>query len=183
MTRLTGALGIILVSTALCVSGSCLENPYISINPVGDHEAGETFTINGTTSLVGGKTLVIEIEPVRLHPAPSHEPPQNTTSLTGRTMTEDAPGGKTTWSFIVNSTSLMPDYYTLRVTSFDPPIIDGSDDFTLTPPGKDRPGISTVPTRAYPDPTGAPFIYGALILLVISGVCIVYILRKKRNNS
>ena len=183
MTRLTVVMGIILLSTIVCLSGSCLENPYISINPVGDHDAGETFTINGTTSLEAGMTLVIDIEPVRLHPSPSHEPPQNTTSLTGRTITEDNPGGKTTWSFIVNSASLVPDYYTLRVTSFDSPIIDGSDDFTLTPPGKDQPGMSTVPTRVYPDPTGAPIIYGALILLALTGICFVYILRKKKNNS
>jgi hypothetical protein len=181
MTRLNLFVGIILVSTALCISGSCLENPYISINPVGDHEAGETFTVNGTTSLAAGKTLVIEIESVRLHPAPSREPPQNTTSLTGRTITEDNPGRNTTWSFIVNSSSLMPDYYTLRVTSFDPPIIDGSDDFTLTPPGKDRSDPSNVPTRLYPDPTDAPTIDGALIVLALTGICVVYILRKKRK--
>jgi hypothetical protein len=183
LTRLNLLVGIILVSTALCVSGSCLEDPYISINHVSDHEAGETFAINGTTSLAAGKTLVFDIEPVRLHPFPSQEPPQNITSLTGRTITEHNPGGRTTWSFIVNSASLVPDYYTLRVTSFDSPIIDGSDDFTLTPPGNDQPGTSTAPTRVSPDPTGAPIIYGALIVLVITGVCGVYVLRKRRNNS
>jgi hypothetical protein len=86
MPRLQLVAGIILLSAVLCLSGSCLENPFISINPIGDHEAGKTFTINGSTSLEAGKTLVIDIEPSRLHPAPSSEPPQNTTSLTGRTI-------------------------------------------------------------------------------------------------
>jgi|WetSurMetagenome_2_1015567.scaffolds.fasta_scaffold398739_2 hypothetical protein len=179
MIRLHRVLGIFLMVTSLFVQGSCLENPYISINPVGGHEAGETFTINGTTNLPAGTILVIEIDPVRLHPGPSHEPPQNTTALTGKTITEDNPGGKTTWSFRVNSTSLLPDYYTLRVTSFDSPVIDGSDDFTLTPPEKDRPGISVVPTRGYPDPAGAPGISGVLIVLALTGGYMIYGLRRR----
>jgi hypothetical protein len=77
----------------------------------------------------------------------------------------------------------MPDYYTLRVTSFDSPMMDGSDDFNLTPPRKDQPGTSTVPTRVYSDPAGAPIVFGVLIVLVITGVCAIYVLRKKGNNS
>jgi hypothetical protein len=181
MILLHRVLGIFLVITSLFVQGSCLENPYVSINPVGDHTAGETFIINGTTNLPAGTTLVIEIEAVRLHPGPSHEPPQNTTALTGKTITEDNPGGQTTWSFMVNSTSLLPDYYTLRVTSFDSPVIDGSVDFTLTPPEKDQPGISVVPTRGYPDPAGAPGISGVLIVLALTGGGIIYGLRRRED--
>jgi hypothetical protein len=106
-------------------------NDTISIGPVNNLTAGEIFSLNGTTTLPAGKTLVIDIEPVRLHPAPSREPPQNTTAFTRQTITEKSANGITRWSFVVDSASLIPDDYTIRVTSFEPPIIESSADFTL----------------------------------------------------
>jgi hypothetical protein len=116
-------------------------NDIITISPEINYTFGEIIVINGTATLPAGKILVIDIEPVRLHPAPSHEPPQNTTALTGQTTTvEKSPDGITRWSFVVDSASLIPDDYTIRVTSFEPPIIESSADFTLQPGNGTKPG-------------------------------------------
>jgi len=152
-------------------------NDTISISPVNNHTAGEIFAINGTTTLPTGKTLVIDIEAVRLHPAPSHEPPQNTTALTGQTTTEKYPDGITRWSFVVASASLIPDDYTIRVTSFEPPIIESSADFTLQSRNGTTPGICQTadetghpPTPSSPQPAvPAPF----PVIVTVTALCIL----------
>jgi len=150
MIRMKKILVIFLILSLLIIlPGSC-GSVTISVSPVGNHTVGEIFFINGTTTLPAGKILVIDIEPVRLHPAPSYEPPQNTTALTGHTTIEKSLGGISQWSFVVDSASLKPDNYTIRVTSFEPPIIESSTDFTLE--SKDRTISGGYPTGSKRNP-------------------------------
>jgi len=140
MTYLRYLPAAILIITIMLISGVNARNDTITIIPVDDHTTEETFFINGTTSLPPGKPLVIDVEPVRLHLAPSHEPPKNTTSLTLTTVTKPDTGmGMTTWSFLINSGSLSPDHYLIRITSFEAPIVDATVDFTIIPDNRSRP--------------------------------------------
>ncbi len=137
-------LVIILIVSLLFIPIVHAGNDMITIHPPGNHTIEEVFFINGTTTLPAGKTLVIDIEPVRLHPAPSHDPPKNTTALTGQVITEKSTGGISLWSYVVGSASLIPDDYTIHVTSFGPTTIESSSDFTIqsqngTQHGIDRP--------------------------------------------
>ena len=135
---------VILVLNPLACAGA----DTIAINPVGDHAAGDIFIINGTTTLPAGRTLVIDIDPIRLHPHPLQEPSQNTTALTGWTTTQYNPDGHTVWIFTVDSTSLIADTYVIRVTSLDSPVVESSVDITLHP----RNGTHPIETPAPGEP-------------------------------
>jgi hypothetical protein len=160
----------------------------ITIHPPGNHTVEEVFFVNGTTTLPAGKTLVIDIEPVRLHPAPSHEPPKNTTALTRQVITEKSTGGISQWSYVVGSASLIPDDYTIRVTSFGPPTIESSADFTIQPqngtnPGTDQKPALTIPVQAtVPQTSMKAMVDPVIIILALAGNIIgMIILRKKQN--
>jgi hypothetical protein len=143
-------LVIILIVSLLFIPIVHAGNDMITIHPPGNHSSEEVFFINGTTTLPAGKTLVIDIEPVRLHPAPSHDPPKNTTALTGQVITEKSTGGISQWSYVVGSASLIPDDYTIHVTSFGPPTIESSADFTIQPQNGTNPGTDQKPARMIP---------------------------------
>ncbi len=170
-------LVIILIVSLLFIPLVHAGNDTITIHPPGNHTVKEVFFVNGTTSLPAGKILVIDIEPVRLHPAPSHEPPKNTTALTGQVITEKSDGGISRWSFVVGSASLIPDDYMIRVTSFEPPTIESSADFTIQPQNGTKPGIDQtadesdqLPSPSSPQPAApAPF----PVTVTVTALCIL----------
>lgn len=177
MIHMRKFLVICLTLSLLFIPTVSAGNDTISISPVSNHTAGDIFFLNGTTTLPAGKPLVIDIEPVRLYPAPSHEPPKNTTAFTGQTTTENSPDGITRWSFVVDSASLIPDDYTIHVTSFESPIIESSVDFTLqsrngTQSGKYPTADETdhPPTPSSPQPAApAPF----PVIVTVTALCIL----------
>jgi len=83
--------------------------PYIIINPIGGHNLGDTFEINGTTNLGVDSKILFELWEPRLLEVP---PDRNVTviatspyqyfSISGYVKIEKGPCGENFWSYTVN---------------------------------------------------------------------------------
>jgi trimeric autotransporter adhesin len=88
-----------------------LEEPWIQINPLGNHTIGDKFTINVTTNLAVGNELIYSLNPVDYRQPknirPDIEPP------TG--WVNEGLCGNNSWSFDVDSSTFSPKEYWLYV--------------------------------------------------------------------
>jgi trimeric autotransporter adhesin len=89
--------------------------PTAAINPIGDRQTGDKFTINGTTSLAPGDDLMVEIY------SSSYVPTTKTQSSgfsggSGVVKVVAGSGGRNTWSFDVDASTFAPDEYLVKVS-------------------------------------------------------------------
>lgn len=128
-----------------------VQDPYITINPVGDQEAGNPFTISGTTNLAPNNQLLIEITPASFVPGDKNQ--QTSASGISGTVTVIA-GNPNAWSYPVSGYSLPLDSYTIRVSGIAVSAsTSASFSIIASPPTQPT---NPVPTAATPAPTPSP---------------------------
>ena len=91
-----------------------IEEPWIRLNPVGDHVIGEKFTIDGTTNLAPGNDLVVIVFPVdyrRFLKSSTDPVPPTIPVMKGQ-------GENNTWSFYVDTASFTPEEYSVSVAAY-----------------------------------------------------------------
>lgn len=83
------------------------EEPWIQINPVGNHTIGEKFTVNGTTNLAAGNEIIVTMAPV------DYRQPANVRgdSVPPIIRVKEGFCRNNSWSFAVNSESFSPEEY------------------------------------------------------------------------
>ena len=91
-----------------------VEDPYITIDPIGDQELGRSFVLSGTTNLAAGDQLLVEIVPSSFVPSGKDQ----TVPPSGVSGTVTIAGGSTknVWSYPVSGSDLATDSYTVRVS-------------------------------------------------------------------
>ncbi len=166
-----------------------IEAPWITIDPVGDHQVGDTFTITGTTNLAEGDQLLVEIQSAAFSPTEKTV----TDGFSGQTGTVEVQKGDAvnTWSFEVDASTFRPDQYIVTVESIEAAAASTSTTFniverTTTPTPTATTPVATTPpaetttvpptTPATPVPTQPGF--GALIALVGLGAVAFLVLRR-----
>jgi len=114
---------LLLVCQPAVAVGSIPVTAEISLDPVTDHLTGESFIITGTTNIMPGSELLIEISPLN-HTRSIRG--INTSGSAGRVTVKQGPDGKNTWSFPISSSDLLPDEYRIVVSSYQSDIRDES---------------------------------------------------------
>jgi hypothetical protein len=91
---------------------------FVTLDPVGRHRSGDTFTITGTTNLPEDRLIRIDIHEELL----PRKPAMNSTfyGLMGNATLKKGPDGITRWAFEVNATGLIPQKYFVDVSAGDP---------------------------------------------------------------
>ncbi|MBP2146668.1 hypothetical protein J2129_002122 [Methanofollis sp. W23] len=97
-----------------------VEQPFITIDPIGNHTLGDVFLINGTTNLAVGDTIHYAVTCESFNYTDPHQDPahgyygicKNTSVFEG--------GDSNRYSFKVNTTAWKPDWYGVFVESVDP---------------------------------------------------------------
>jgi hypothetical protein len=90
-------------------------NPKAFINPIGDHAVGDRFTINGSTNLAAGNTLMIEITSSSFKPSVKVQSAEFSGSA-GTVRVEPGTNGFNRWSFDVDASTFKPDEYSVTVS-------------------------------------------------------------------
>ena len=142
-----------------------VQEPSITINPIGNQEAGIPFVVSGTTNLAANDQLLIEIAPTSFVPGDKNQQfPQS--GISG-TVTVAAASPANSWSYPVSGSALKIDSYTVRVSGISvstsvsagfnvvnsPPVVPTTTPTTTAP--------TTAPTATAPQPT--PFGIGVLL--------------------
>ncbi len=166
-----------------------VEAPWITIDPVGDHRVGETFTITGTTNLAEGDQLLVEIQSSAFGPTQK----ETADGFSGQTGTVEVQAGDAvnTWSFEVDASTFRPDQYIVTVESIEAAQASTSTTFNVVEGGTPTPTVTTTTpatnvtttvttaattttTTAVPTQPG----FGALIALVGLGAVAFLVLRR-----
>jgi hypothetical protein len=93
--------------------------PYIIINPVNNHIVGDVFEINGTTNFRVTNSVKIDIYQSHFSTEPQNSP-HRYTGLSKNVTIQDDNCGVNRWSFLANTSNLLPDEYIVDVTSVNP---------------------------------------------------------------
>jgi hypothetical protein len=89
-------------STLYCSVGTF----WYTVNPIGSHKIGETFSLSGTTNLPAGQEIDYGVQIADLGPgSPELRPP----SLTGSTFVTKSANENNTWSLEINTTRFRKD--------------------------------------------------------------------------
>ncbi|WP_214041603.1 MEMAR_RS02690 family S-layer glycoprotein [Methanoculleus sp.] len=94
-----------------------VEEPNIFIDAIGDKAAGSTFTITGTTNLLAGDTLNVEVTSAAFQPTTKTEA-AGFANIAGTVEVQQGDGANT-WSFEVDGSSFKPDQYIVSVESIE----------------------------------------------------------------
>jgi hypothetical protein len=91
-----------------------VDEPLLTIDPIGTKEAGSKFTISGTTNLAVGNTLIVEVAPATLQSGEA-------TGISSYAGIVAIQRGRTTntWSFMVDGTGFRPDQYVVKVEAIE----------------------------------------------------------------
>ncbi|MDT8358256.1 MAG: MEMAR_RS02690 family S-layer glycoprotein [Methanomicrobiaceae archaeon] len=163
-----------------------VEEPWITIDSIGDKYVGDVFTLTGETNLAEGDEILVEVV------SASFQPTEKTASgeFSGVSGTTEVVAGEdfNAWSFEVDASTFKPDEYIVRVeaveadytatTTFD--VLAGVPPTTAPPttePPETTPPTTAPPTTAEPTPTPTPG-FGALIALIGLGAVAVLVVRK-----
>jgi len=87
-----------------------VEEPWIQINPVANHAAGDIFTVNGTTNLASGDEILMDFYPA------DYRPSENTRDFVPPTdYVREGICGNNTWSFDIDSGNFRQKEYIIRI--------------------------------------------------------------------
>jgi trimeric autotransporter adhesin len=125
--------------------------PTALINPIGDHNVGDKFTISGSTNLAAGDELMVEVT------SSSFKPTDKTQSgefsgISGAVKVVPGSGGYNHWSFDVDATTFKPDEYIVKVSGITQ-VVTGSTYFNILnalPPAPASTSITMPDTTAVP---------------------------------
>ena len=146
-------MGFILILIAL--TGSVTADTYeITINPVGDHAAGDVLNISGTTNFPVNTTLWVSAGPRTFT---DYEP----NYFDGQTQVIQGPDSNL-WSIAMNTSAFFPDEYTIRVEPVNENHVFAFARFNITPKhtGTSLPTLQETPHYLYDPKTGALIGYG-----------------------
>ena len=90
-------------------------SPWIHLDPVTDHVAGEKFDLTGTTNLKRGEILSVLV--YQSPPSPNKKMPSEFTDVRGSVVVQMGDCNANTWSYSDNLTTLRPSLYTIDVTA------------------------------------------------------------------
>ena len=166
-----------------------VNTPAASINPIGDHAVGDTFTISGSTNLAAGDNVLVEIRSASFAPTGKNAA-SGSSGASGTVTVVAGSGSSNRWSFDVDTAGWKPDEYLVTVSGVTIDVT-GSASFSLRaavptpvqttatlPPSasptitQETPLPATTPAAA-PVATKAPFspagVIGAVGILLVSG--------------
>ena len=119
------AVGI--VAVAICVgmvTGFSVAKPFISVDPIGDKNVGDQFTISGTTSLPAGTKILVEVYP-SAYADQTGSGSDDFTGATGTITITNSTRGASTWSFALDTTPFKPMEYLVSVSSLKGDTVKG----------------------------------------------------------
>ncbi len=177
-----------------------VETPYITINPIGDHRVGDTFTITGETNLAVDDNVLFTIYSSSFVPTDTNKTEDDEFSGASGTVAV-TPGSHrlNQVSFDVDASTFEPDEYLVTAKAVDDPTTNGTALFNIleanataapitspvpsVPAGTDPvaalPGTMVPVTTAIPSPTQPGF--GGVVAVGAIGICgMVGVDRKKR---
>jgi hypothetical protein len=115
VTALMNAIGSQNIDDTFATVTFYVGSPTVTITPIGDKHTGDTFTINGTTSLAAGDELTVEITSSSYTPT-SKTQPSGFSGASGTVNVVAGSNGLNTWSFDVDTSSFTPDEYIVKVS-------------------------------------------------------------------
>jgi hypothetical protein len=98
---------------------SAVTGPFIRIDPVGDKNVGDAFTITGTTNLPAGTEILFQVYSASFEPTAAN--PQTSGFFTGATGTvavTRGTGGMNTWSADLDTSTFEPTEYRVTAAEF-----------------------------------------------------------------
>ncbi|HVP94908.1 MAG TPA: MEMAR_RS02690 family S-layer glycoprotein [Methanoregulaceae archaeon] len=169
-----------------------VEVPKITIAPIGDHQVGDKFTIQGTTNLAVDDQILVQVTSSSFQPTEKTQSGEFSGS-TGTVKVVAGTQGFNTWSFPVDASSFKPDEYIcqaegITVTGAQASTLFNVVEFkptpvpTTVPPTTVAP-VTTAPPTAPPTtvPTAKPTTqpgFGALIAVIGLGAVAFLVVRK-----
>lgn len=165
-----------------------VEEPRITIDPIGIKEAGSKFTITGTTNMAVGDKLIVEVTSSAFGPTKKGEA-GGFGSVSGVAVVEKGDGANK-WSFEVDAANLKPDEYIVKVECVETDttttaIFDLVEAVETTPPAGEvtTPPAEEVTTPPAEETTTEPTPptpgFGALVALAGLGAVAFLVLRRK----
>ncbi len=169
-----------------------VEVPKITILPIGDHQVGDKFTIQGTTNLAVDDQILVQVVSSSFQPTDKTQSGEFSGS-TGTVKVVAGTQGFNTWSFPVDASSFKPDEYIcqaqgITVTGAQASTLFNVVEFTpttvpTTVPPTAVPSVTTAPPTAPPTtvPTAKPTTqpgFGALIAVIGLGAVAFLVVRK-----
>jgi len=136
--------------------------PGAFIDPIGDHEVGEKFSITGTTNLAVDDDLMVEVYSSSFAPTRKGQP-NEFSGKSGIVKVEPGAGSSNRWSFDIDASGFVPGEYIVKVTAVNRQV-SGTTTFSLvshkvrtTLPTTVSPVLTSLPPSAAPaTPSGAP---------------------------
>ncbi len=112
---LVNAIGSQNIDDTFATYSFYISPPTAFINPIGDHYAGDTFTISGSTNLAAGDELMVEIVSSSFKPTEKTQSGEFSGS-SGIVNVVTGTGGYNRWSFDVDTATFKPDEYIVKVS-------------------------------------------------------------------
>lgn len=112
-------LAVGIVAVAICVgmvTGFSVVKPFISVDPIGDKNVGDQFTISGTTNLPAGTRILVEVYP-SVYEDQTGTGSGDFTGATGTITITNSTNGANTWSFSLDTATFKPMEYLVSVSS------------------------------------------------------------------
>lgn len=112
---LVNAIGSQNIDDTFATYSFYISPPTALINPIGDHRAGDKFTISGSTNLAVGDDLLVEVTSSSFKPTEKAESGEFS-GISGVIKVVEGSGGYNRWSFDVDATTFRPDEYIVKVS-------------------------------------------------------------------
>jgi len=109
-----------IIAAVICVgmvTGFSVAKPFISVDPVGDKNVGDAFTITGTTNLPAGTEILAEVYP-SVYEDQTGTGSGEFTGATGSITVSGGPGSTNTWEFHLDTSTFKPMEYLVTISSF-----------------------------------------------------------------
>ena len=93
-----------------------VNEPDAVIDPIGEHEVGEKFSITGTTNLAPDDDLMVEVYSSSFAPTGKGQP-NEFSGKSGIVKVQSGSGSSNRWSFDIDASGFKPDAYIVKVTA------------------------------------------------------------------
>jgi len=126
-----------------------VEEPKVSINPIGEQKVGSKFEISGTTNLAyDDNDLLIEVTSSSFKPTDKSQSGEFS-GATGTVKVQQGTDGLNKWAFTVDASSFKPDEYIVRVSGVTTDVVETAV-FNTVEAGAAAPVVKTTPVAAAP---------------------------------
>ena len=136
------------VDDTFALASFTIRVPVASIDPIGDHAAGDKFSITGSTNLAVGDDLSVTVTSSSFAPT-SKSQSGEFSGASGTIKVVQGINGQNRWSFPVDTSAWKPDEYIVTVTGVTVPTT-GSTTFSLLPLTRQTAVAAPLPTTVSP---------------------------------